>query len=105
MRIGLVLGAGAYPGHAWHVGVLHGLEDALGIDIRDATLIVGTSIGSITGGGIRGGFRPVDLAAAILDTPKTPEGEILSAHHIDPPVDLVFIADNQPVQRRVEAER
>ncbi len=85
MRIGLVLGAGAYPGHAWHVGVLHGIEDALGWDARDAEVIVGTSIGSITGGGIRGGFAIADLAAAILGTPKSQEGERLSAHHIDPP--------------------
>lgn len=85
MRIGLVLGAGAYPGHAWHVGVLRGLEDALDVDARDAALVVGTSIGAITGGALRGGFAVRDLAAAVLGTPMTPEGHELAAHHIDPP--------------------
>lgn len=88
MRVGLVLGAGAYPGHAWHVGVLRGLEDALRVDLREAPLLVGTSIGAITGMALRGGFRPRDLAAHILGTPMTAQGHELAAHHIDPPFAL-----------------
>lgn len=85
MRVGLVLGAGAYPGHAWHVGVLRGIEDALRWDAREAALVVGTSIGAITGAAIRGGFAVADLAAAVLGEPLSDRGHGLATHHIDPP--------------------
>lgn len=47
-RRGLVLGAGGVLGFAWAVGALSALEAALGIDCRDAQMLVGTSAGSIT---------------------------------------------------------
>jgi len=43
-----VLGAGGVLGFAWAVGALTALEEAEGIDCRDAEMIVGTSAGSIT---------------------------------------------------------
>jgi NTE family protein len=43
----LVLGAGGVLGEAWITGVLAGIEDATGFDMRDCEHFVGTSAGSI----------------------------------------------------------
>ena len=48
-RWGLVLGGGGVLGAAWLIGVLAALERSRGIDARDATLITGTSAGSVIG--------------------------------------------------------
>lgn len=48
-RVGLVLGGGGAVGQAHHAGVLAALEHDLGWDPRTADVIVGTSVGSITG--------------------------------------------------------
>lgn len=45
---GLVLGGGGITGIAWEVGLLAGLAE-LGVDLRSADVIVGTSAGSIVG--------------------------------------------------------
>jgi len=44
----LVLGAGGHAAIAWEIGVIAGMADA-GVDVRDADLIVGTSVGSVVG--------------------------------------------------------
>jgi NTE family protein len=62
-RVGLVLGAGGAVGHAYHAGVLAGLEEATGWDPRDAEVIVGTSAGSVVGSLLRAGLAAPDLAA------------------------------------------
>ena len=62
---GLVLGAGGGVGRAFHAGVLAALQDALGIDARDAQVIVGTSAGSLDGAFLRAGVAPRDLYARI----------------------------------------
>lgn len=59
-RIGLVLGAGGPVGHAFHVGTLAALADA-GWDARNADIIVGTSIGAVTGALLRAGVSPLDM--------------------------------------------
>lgn len=46
-RRGLVLGAGGVLGFTWTVGALHALEQALGLDVREMDVIIGTSAGSI----------------------------------------------------------
>src|SRR5262245_15911565 len=68
-RIGLVLGAGAVGGHAFHGGVLAGLEDAVGWDARGADVVVGTSAGAVVGALLRAGFRGSDIAARAVDAP------------------------------------
>jgi NTE family protein len=73
-RIGLVLGAGGATGGAFHAGMLTALEAATGWDPRSATVILGTSAGSITGAMLRAGFRPADIAARTEGTPLSPEG-------------------------------
>ena len=43
----LVLGGGGVLGEAWMMGVLAGIEDGTGFDLRDCDYYVGTSAGSI----------------------------------------------------------
>ncbi|HEU5152090.1 MAG TPA: patatin-like phospholipase family protein [Iamia sp.] len=73
-RIGLVLGAGGTVGGAFHAGVLAALAEATGWDPRTATVVVGTSAGSITGTGLRVGLSAADAYARSLDLPASPEG-------------------------------
>lgn len=60
-RVGLVLGAGGLPGHAWHCGVLAALATETGWDARSADIIVGTSAGSGVAAYLRGGLTGTDL--------------------------------------------
>jgi len=76
-RIGLVLGAGGAVGHAYHGGVLAGLEEATGWDPRDAEVIVGTSAGSVVGSLLRAGFAAPDLAARSTGDPLSAQGQAL----------------------------
>jgi NTE family protein len=60
----LVLGAGGVLGEAWTNGVLAGLEDAAGVDLRHAEAFVGTSAGSIVAARLAAGHRPRRPGAA-----------------------------------------
>ncbi len=77
--IGLVLGAGGVPGHAYAVGTLAALEAATGWDPRDADLIVGTSAGASVGSTLRAGMSAADQYALALDQPLSDAGEALVA--------------------------
>ena len=48
----LVLGAGGHAATAWEIGVITGMAD-VGVDVRDADLIVGTSAGARVGVQVR----------------------------------------------------
>ncbi len=54
----LVLGGGGVLGEAWMMGVLAGVEDATGFDLRDCEYFVGTSAGSIVAAHLVGGRSP-----------------------------------------------
>jgi NTE family protein len=54
----LVLAAGGVLGEAWMTGVLAGIEDATGADLRRVENVVGTSAGSIVAARLVGGERP-----------------------------------------------
>lgn len=54
MKRALVLGGGGIAGIAWETGILFGLSE-LGIDVRDADLVVGTSAGSTVGAQVLSG--------------------------------------------------
>jgi NTE family protein len=54
----LVLGGGGVLGEAWMMGVLAGIEDATGFDLRDCEHFVGTSAGSIVCAHLLAGERP-----------------------------------------------
>ncbi len=47
---GLVLGAGGVLGAAWTIGALAALREERGLDRRDASVLVGTSAGSVLAG-------------------------------------------------------
>src|SRR5436305_14535293 len=72
-RVGLVLGAGGPVGHAFHSGVLAALAEG-GWDARDAAVIVGTSIGAVTGAFLRAGISPADLYARATGRPMSEDG-------------------------------
>ena len=79
MRIGLVLGGGGLTGGAFHAGVLSALADAGSWDAREADVIVGTSVGSITATSLRVGIAPADLLRRQLGQPLSPTSEQLVA--------------------------
>lgn len=74
-RSALVLGAGGVVGHAWHAGVLQGIEDELGWDARQADLVIGTSAGSVVGALLRAGIGAGDLFARATGAAVSPETE------------------------------
>lgn len=74
---GLVLGAGGFAGHAYHVGVLGALEESLGFDARDASVIVGTSAGAGVGSLLRAGLSVADLRARLEGRDMSVEGTAL----------------------------
>jgi NTE family protein len=76
-RVGLVLGAGGVAGGAFHAGVLAAVWAATGWDPRTASVVVGTSAGSITGASLRAGLSADDLLANAQDRPLSADGERL----------------------------
>ena len=77
MRIGLVLGGGGLTGGAFHAGVLSALAEAGSWDARDADVIVGTSVGSITATSLRVGMPPTDMLRRHLGQPLSSAAERL----------------------------
>ncbi len=77
-RVALVLGAGGPVGHAFHAGVLAALCE-WGWDPRDADLIIGTSIGSLTGALLRAGMAPADMVARLVGDEVSPTCQRLVA--------------------------
>src|SRR5947209_15866319 len=54
----LVLGGGGVLGEAWIMGVLAGIEDGTGFDLRQCESFVGTSAGAIVAAHLVAGNRP-----------------------------------------------
>ncbi|MHB8695491.1 MAG: patatin-like phospholipase family protein [Solirubrobacteraceae bacterium] len=54
----LVLGGGGVLGRAWMSGLLSGIEDAAGFDLRRCEHFVGTSAGSVIGAQLAAGISP-----------------------------------------------
>jgi NTE family protein len=68
----LVLCGGGVLGEAWMTGVLAGIEDAAGLDVRELDRFVGTSAGSIVSARLAAGRRlrrPAVPAASDADSP------------------------------------
>jgi NTE family protein len=76
-RIGLVLGAGGVVGQAYQAGVLAALQRETDWDPRNATMVVGTSAGSVTGAALRVGVPATDLAASLYGAPTSRRGGAL----------------------------
>jgi NTE family protein len=69
----LVLGGGGVLGEAWMMGVLAGIEDATGFDLRGCEHFVGTSAGSIVAAHLIAGRTPTRPSAAGTNLePATP---------------------------------
>jgi NTE family protein len=79
-----VLGAGGVVGQAYQAGVLAALEREVGWDPRQATIIVGTSAGSVTGAALRVGVPATDLAASAYGTPLSRRGGALLQRILPP---------------------
>jgi NTE family protein len=75
--IGLVLGAGGIVGQAYQAGVLAAIQREIGWDPRNASIIVGTSAGSITGAALRVGVPATDMAASIYGVRPSRRGGAL----------------------------
>ena len=72
--VGIVLGAGGVVGQAYQAGVLSALRREAGWDPRQASIIVGTSAGSVTGAALRVGVSATDLAASLYGVPPSRRG-------------------------------
>ena len=71
-RTGLVLGAGGSIGWAYHLGVLEGIEEVLGLTVNDAVRVIGTSAGAAIAGSVASGAGTEDILASIV-APIAPE--------------------------------
>src|SRR5579875_729280 len=69
----LVLGGGGVLGEAWMMGVLAGIEDATGFDLRRCEAFVGTSAGAIVAAHLAAGQRPRRPPRAGTDLERAPE--------------------------------
>ncbi len=85
MKIGLVLGAGGHPGYPFQVAVLRAIEQRLNRDLREADLVLGTSVGAMTGLLLRAGFSTQDLHDVALGHAPSAEGHRLLHEVMDPP--------------------
>jgi NTE family protein len=71
----LVLGGGGVLGEAWMMGVLSGIEDGAGLDLRECEYFVGTSAGAIVAAHLAAGAsprRPRALPRPAVDSPALP---------------------------------
>ncbi len=78
----LVLGGGGVLGEAWMMGVLAGLEDAAGLDLRRCEYFIGTSAGAIVAAHLVAGESPrrpqeiSDQAAPAKTASAAPAGRL-----------------------------
>ncbi|MHB8658173.1 MAG: patatin-like phospholipase family protein [Solirubrobacteraceae bacterium] len=78
----LVLGGGGVLGEAWMMGMLAGVEDATGFDLRRCEYFVGTSAGSILASQLAAGHsptRPSSAGAELESTGNQPAGSLATA--------------------------
>jgi NTE family protein len=68
-RVGVVLGAGGVLGAAWSIGALQALSDTVGLDPRDAEVLIGTSAGSVLAASLGCGMSIETLANHQAGTP------------------------------------
>ncbi|MEM8706422.1 MAG: patatin-like phospholipase family protein [Actinomycetota bacterium] len=65
MTVGIALGAGGPLGWAFHLGVLDGIRDALGVEPADAQRVVGTSAGGAIAASLLSGADSETVLASI----------------------------------------
>jgi NTE family protein len=69
----LVLGGGGVLGEAWMMGVLAGIEDGAGVDLRDCDAYLGTSAGSIVAAHLAAGNSPRRPSSVSTELDARPE--------------------------------
>ncbi|MFT6803789.1 MAG: NTE family protein [Nitriliruptoraceae bacterium] len=84
MRIGLVLGAGGYPGWPFQLAVLDAVEQYLAVDLRHSEVIVGTSVGAMVALLLRAGFSASDMLAHAHGEPMSDAGAVLLHDVLEP---------------------
>src|SRR3954454_8747614 len=72
MSFGVVLGTGGSLGYAWTVAALTTWEQATGRDAREASVLVGTSAGSVVGAALASGVSSPAMPPTRLDPPPAP---------------------------------
>ncbi len=72
-RVGLVLAAGGVAGYGFHVGALAALERVTGWDPRTATVIAGTSSGSVVATTLATGVDSIEQRERVLATGEQAE--------------------------------
>src|SRR6516164_3776481 len=83
----LVLGGGGVLGEAWMMGILAGIEDGTGLDLRRCEYYVGTSAGAIVASHLAAGRSPrrpreierSDELAPALPAPAEPANRLAVA--------------------------
>ena len=85
MNIALVLGAGGHPGYPFQLAVLDAVERRTGLDLATADLVVGTSVGAMTGLLLRAGFQVRDLVDIAHGRRASDHAEHLLHDVLDPP--------------------
>jgi NTE family protein len=78
----LVLGAGGVLGEAWMMGILAGIEDATGFDLRRCEYFVGTSAGAIVAAHLVSGFpprRPASIGTEVERAAPQPVGSLATS--------------------------
>jgi NTE family protein len=70
----VVLAGGGEVGIAWETGLAAGLLDE-GVDLRTASLIVGTSAGSVVGSRLAAGVDPREIADRLIARGEDPDRE------------------------------
>lgn len=88
MRIALVLGAGGHPGYPFQLAVMGAVERRLGVDLASSPLVVGTSVGAMTGILLRAGFSATDLLDIAHGRTPRPHAAHLLHDVLDPPGQL-----------------
>ena len=69
----LVLGGGGILGEAWMLGVLAGIQETTGVDLRRSGAFIGTSAGSIVAAALAGGVAPRERLGDIPEAPPVPD--------------------------------
>lgn len=64
MKIGIALGAGGPFGWAFHLGVVEGLTETIGVGVRDVDRVVGTSAGGAIAASLFAGATTADILDA-----------------------------------------
>ncbi len=66
-RIGLVLGAGGSIGWAYHLGVIEGVRQSLGLELHGADRVIGTSAGGAIAASVLSGAGTDEVLDSIIE--------------------------------------